>query len=64
MDRAEPWPDPKQRDQTRWLTQIEALLPHVGLSPKLYAKAVREAVPPPGFGVWCTGGVMPPRPVQ
>lgn len=32
------------------LTQIEALLPHVGLSPKLYAKAVREAVPPPGFG--------------
>ena len=32
------------------LTQIEARLPSVGLSPKAYAKAVREAVPPPGFG--------------
>jgi UPF0755 protein len=32
------------------LTQIEALLPHVGISPKAYAAAVRAAVPPPGFG--------------
>jgi UPF0755 protein len=32
------------------LTQIEALLPSVGLSPKAYAKAVAAAVPPPGFG--------------
>jgi peptidoglycan lytic transglycosylase G len=32
------------------LTQIEALLPHVGINPKAYAAAVRAAVPPPGFG--------------
>jgi UPF0755 protein len=32
------------------LTQIEALLPHVGVSPKAYAAAARAAVPPPGFG--------------
>jgi UPF0755 protein len=32
------------------LTQIEALLRHVGISPKAYAAAVRAAVPPPGFG--------------
>lgn len=32
------------------LTQIEALLPHVGISPRAYAAAVRAAVPPPGFG--------------
>ena len=32
------------------LTQIEALLPSVGIRPKAYAKAVAAAVPPPGFG--------------
>lgn len=32
------------------LTQIEALLPSVGLRPKAYARAVRAAVPPAGFG--------------
>jgi UPF0755 protein len=32
------------------LTQIEALLPHVGINPKAYAAAVRAAVPPAGFG--------------
>ncbi len=32
------------------LTQIEALLPGVGINPRAYARAVRAAVPPPGFG--------------
>jgi UPF0755 protein len=32
------------------LTQIEALVRHVGISPARYAAAVRAAVPPPGFG--------------
>ena len=32
------------------LTQIEARLPSVGIRPKAYAKAVADAVPPPGFG--------------
>ncbi len=32
------------------LTQIEALLPHVGMSRTRYAAAVRAAAPPPGFG--------------
>jgi UPF0755 protein len=32
------------------LTQIEALLPRVGINPRAYAAAVRAAVPPPGFG--------------
>jgi UPF0755 protein len=32
------------------LTQIEALLPSVGISKQAYAKAVAAAVPPPGFG--------------
>jgi UPF0755 protein len=32
------------------LTQIEALLRHVGINPKAYAAAVRAAVPPAGFG--------------
>jgi uncharacterized YceG family protein len=32
------------------ITQIEQLLPRVGISPAAYARAVREAVPPPGFG--------------
>jgi UPF0755 protein len=32
------------------LTQIEALLPAVGLNPHRYAQAVRRASPPPGFG--------------
>ncbi len=32
------------------LTQIEALLPAVGMNPHRYAKAVRRASPPPGFG--------------
>lgn len=32
------------------LTQVEALLRHVGINPKAYAAAVRAAVPPPGFG--------------
>jgi UPF0755 protein len=32
------------------VTQIEALLRHVGINPKAYAAAVRAAVPPPGFG--------------
>jgi UPF0755 protein len=32
------------------LTEIEARLPSVGLNPTAYARAVRRAVPPPGFG--------------
>jgi UPF0755 protein len=32
------------------LTEIEALLPHVGISRKGYAAAVRRAAPPAGFG--------------
>ena len=32
------------------LTQIEGLLPRVGINPRAYAAAVRAAVPPPGFG--------------
>ena len=32
------------------ITQIERLLPRVGISPAAYVRAVSEAVPPPGFG--------------
>jgi UPF0755 protein len=32
------------------ITQIQALLPSVGINPKAYGAAVRAAVPPPGFG--------------
>jgi UPF0755 protein len=32
------------------LSQIEALVPHYGISRAAYAAAVRAAVPPPGFG--------------